>query len=200
MKFWKLQLRKTNRGLVLGLIIIIAVTIYTLIDNQNFKKEKPEIKQLVTDYIEKLEEFGVTPAELKGKEISEQDTKEYIDRWNSFVDEYWIYKKRNLNSVYYGIMKSEFSQQYENFLIEKVNSFTEECTMEARNIKISKAGPDCATVSFDFYSVISGTNLMDALTPSFSEDVNWYYEDGNEEDSVSKYKLEGEYTLSLERT
>ena len=57
------------------------------------KEEKPEIEQVITDYIDEMETFAVTPQEFLGKEeISDEEFKPYQEKWNEYISKYWVYK------------------------------------------------------------------------------------------------------------
>lgn len=200
MKFWKKQFKKTNRGLVLALVLIIGVAIFTIVDNINFKEEKSEIEQVVTNYINEMGNFAVTPEELIGKgEISDEEFKPYQDKWNEYINKYWVYKKRNPDSLYWDTLMSDAKDIYSSLQYVSKTQQVISCSYDARNIQISKAGPNCATVSFILKIVAEYKDGAPILTPMYTESFGWMIEEG-EENKVFKTSAEGEYTLTLERT
>ncbi len=200
MKFWKKQLKKTNRGLVLALILIIGVAIFTIVDNINFKEEKPEIEQVITDYVNEMGNFAVTPVEFLGKEeISDEEFKPYQDRWNEYINKYWVYKKRNPDSIYWESLMSDAKDMYSSLQYRSENEQVISCVYDARNIKISKAGPNCATATLTLKIVAEYKDNATIFTPMYTESFGWMAEEG-EENKVFKTRAEGEYTFTLERT
>lgn len=200
MKFWKKQLKKTNRGLVLALILILGVAIFTIVDNINFKKEKPEIEQVITDYIDEMETFAVTPQEFLGKEeISDEEFKPYQEKWNEYVNKYWVYKKRNPDSIYWYTLMSDIKDMYSSLKYRNENEQVISCSYDARNIKITKAGPNCATATLTLKMIAEYKDYASILTPMYTEIFGWMTDEG-EENKVFKTRAEGEYTLTLERT
>ena len=63
-------LRKVNRGLVLGGVLIIGTTIYIIADLKNFEKEKPAVEQRVTEYTQAVAKFNITPDKYREYNIS----------------------------------------------------------------------------------------------------------------------------------
>lgn len=58
MKKGKLFFRRLNRGIALGLVIVLAVVLYTVITGQTFKKaDQPEIEKMMKTYLSDLAEF-----------------------------------------------------------------------------------------------------------------------------------------------
>lgn len=199
MKFWKKQLKKTNRGLVLALILIIGVAIFTIVDNINFKEEKPEIEQLIFEYVKGIGEFAVTPEELVKKEnISEEEFKPYLKKWNDFINQYWVYKKRNTDSLYWEYLMSDMKDSYSTLRYKSKGEQVVSCTYETKNMQIKKAGPNCATASFTVKIIAECNNNPMILTPSNPENLDWFL--GSDEDKTVKIKAEGEYVVLLERT
>ncbi len=54
-------LKRMNRGLVLGAILLIALIIYIVADTRSFSKAKPELKDLADTFVCELMDAGVTP-------------------------------------------------------------------------------------------------------------------------------------------
>lgn len=200
MKFWKNQFKKTNRGLVLALILIIGVAIFTIVDNINFKEEKPEIEQTITGFVEGMGSFAVTPQEFIDKEeISDKEFKPYQTKWNEFVNKYWVYKERNPDSIYWENLMSDIKNMYSSLQHKTKDEQVVSCSYEARNIRISKAGPNCATATFSVYIVAETKGDALILTPMYAETLGWFAEE-DITDSLRKVKAVGEYSVTLERT
>ena len=200
MKFWKRQLKKSNRGLILALILIIGVTIYTLIDNNSFKKEKPEIEELISSYIKEMGDYAVTPEEFtKTTEISDKEFKPYQDEYNKFINNYWVYKKRNPNSLYWECLMTDAKDMYSDLMNNTKENHVISAVYDARDIKIRKAGPNCATATFKVYIVAETVGDPNIITPMYPESLGWYSDEGDLT-KKNKLRLEGEYEATLERT
>lgn len=201
MEKFKKRLKKANRGIILGIILIIGVVIFTVIDNANFKKEKPEIETVVENFITELGNKNVLPEKYRNfkGDIPEPEKEAMMSDFSKFIDEYWVFRNQTD-----GFRSSELKSSYNDALniAFESNEYLSECTMEARNIKVRKAGPNCATAEFELYSLITSTEQSEIVTPTYNESLGWYteYSEENYEPKLSKYRLEGSYTLSLERT
>jgi hypothetical protein len=88
-------LRKVNRGLVLGGVLIIGTTIYIIADLKNFEKEKPVVEQTITEYAQAVAKFNITPEKNREYNITlnKEDSQKLTADWQAIIDEYWIDKK-----------------------------------------------------------------------------------------------------------
>ncbi|MBQ8883708.1 MAG: hypothetical protein IJ031_03840, partial [Oscillospiraceae bacterium] len=112
---------------------------------------------------------------------------------------YWVYKKRNPDSIYWDTLMSDIKDMYSSLQHRSKNEQVFSCSYDARNIQISKAGPNCATATLTLKMIAEYKDNASILTPMYTESFGWMMEEG-EENKVFKTKAEGKYTLTLERT
>ena len=55
-------LKHCNRGLLLGLAVLLGLIIYLKIDGMRFEKSKAEIENTVTEYLTEVKEVNLAPA------------------------------------------------------------------------------------------------------------------------------------------
>lgn len=213
----KKSLKKANRGLVLGLILIIAVVIYIMIDNHNFKSEKPAIEKNITAFVEQMgeymvlpEEYRTTDSEHKGKVLTEPEKENLKAKWVDFVEKYWAYKDYSNNDYFYGQNIISMKNSYDSILDQLPADYITTYSSSVKNISIKKAGPECATCETTLNFIIEVTNQAQIMTPAYLDSFGYYEfveydENGNmiatSENSreLTKYSCEGTFTFNLER-
>lgn len=143
-------LRKVNRGLVLGGVLIIGTTIYIIADLKNFEKEKPAVEQRVTEYTQAVAKFNITPDKYREYNISL--SKEYSQKtaadWQAILDEYWLDTKVPTDDIYYFYDNKSYLGESVNYYIEdKQRGYVTDISIDLTDCKIKKDGPDAAVMS-----------------------------------------------------
>lgn len=141
-----MNLRKINRGLVLGFLIAACTATYVVVDNSSFKKEsKPEIEKVTQSFIEDLAQANVG----NSKEVQQQTRK--------VLDDYFTDYKNNYD---YSFKKSDFMSELDdkNFEPEKNDAVVSKVKTNIRKADVSKCGTDGANVQikYDTYVEFSG--------------------------------------------
>lgn len=205
---FKRSLKKTNRGLVLALVLIVAVVVYTIIDNNNFKSEKPVISGVVEEYVNGFKDFMFfdeahtsLSEEKKGRPFSENEKKELTKKWSEYVDKYWEYKDYSNNYYFYGVDNSDVKRLYEDFINQAPESYITSFSAKTKNIVVKKAGPECATAEVEMNFIVEGTSGASFLSPSYLELANYKaeYSDSELRYKTSKSSITGTYTFNLQR-
>lgn len=199
MKSWK----KMNRGILLGGIVFVGVGCYVVVDQHNFKSEKPEIESVVTEFVEGLESYNVTPEKYreKGKELSDADAEALKKDYWEFIDKYWVSTEENTNSVYYRADKTQMKGQMATVIDNWKDDHSESCDIEVRECKVSKDGPGAAVAEIKVKYIVKGTPSTDFLTPNMTESMDWWMDnDGSAEEIVRTFSCNAEYVVYLERT
>lgn len=130
--------RRVNRGLLLAAVLIIGVVIYVLADNGHFKASIPDIEKAAGDYLAKVKEINLMPAEQKAEQTL------------NMLEQYWCDKE---NTYYvYGFNKTDMKNYLET--VKKYHSEKTNLTQYneiIRDMEVAKNGPGCAkvTVSYD---------------------------------------------------
>jgi hypothetical protein len=152
----KTILRKVNRGLVLGLVLLIGLAVFIVADELSFQKQRPQIQETLEAYLqdvakisilpEAYQKLGVkTPADVLDKKKAEVQT---------VLDQYWTASGSDVDSYMFTkeVVKSEWNNMLENNA--KGNGYVTKWTgISNGNVKISKTGPGRAMVIFP-YSVV----------------------------------------------
>ena len=102
MKKGKLFFRRLNRGIALGLVIVLAVVLYTVITDQMFKKaDQPEIEKMMKNYLSDLSEFHVGfEGTTEEHALTEEEISARMKAFSSLTDKYFANKKTGALSCY----------------------------------------------------------------------------------------------------
>ena len=134
-----MKLRNINRGLVLGAVLIVGTAAYVVADNLSFKDNKPKIEQIAKDYTESMAKSNLGDAETVEKQ------------WNDLLDNYFTDYSNNYNySMTKSDIRDEINERYDGDDNSKKDAEITKCELFPKNIKVSKYGPNGASVSFDF--------------------------------------------------
>lgn len=154
MKKNRLFFRRLNRGIALGLVIVLAVVLYTVITGQTFKHaDKPEIEAMVKEYLSDLAAFHVGfEADTTDHTLTDAEIDARMKAFSSFMDRYFVYKK---SGALYGVSaqnSEEVGESYRSYL-ENGGAVGEilSCSLEPREVSyglsVSKSGPGCAVAT-----------------------------------------------------
>lgn len=149
----RLFFRRLNRGLALGIVIILAVVLYAVITGQIFKNsDKPEIEKMVKSYLADLSAFHENFEEQKcGHLLTDEEIRVRMKEFADFTDDYVAYKKSGL---LYGVsaqniddMESYYEEYLQHGIAGEILSLTLEVQDTSNGITMTKTGPNSATVS-----------------------------------------------------
>lgn len=149
----RLFFRRLNRGLALGIVIILAVVLYTVITGQMFKNsDKPKIEKMVKSYLADLSTFHENFEEQKcGHLLTDEEIRVRMKEFADFTDDYVAYKKSGL---LYGVsaqniddMESYYEEYLQHGIAGEILSLTLEVQDTSNGITMTKTGPNNATVS-----------------------------------------------------
>lgn len=153
MKKGKLFFRRLNRGIALGLVIVLAVVLYTVITGQTFKKaDKPEIEKMMKTYLSDLSEFHVGfKGTTEEHALTEEEIGARMKAFSAFTDKYFTYKKSDAISGISGQNTEEITSIYRDYLESgiicgEILSLSLEPMDTSYGLTISKTGPKSASV------------------------------------------------------
>lgn len=164
-----MNLRKLNRGLILGAVLIIGTAAYVVYDNARFNRSRDEIQSTVESYFDSMAQAN----------IGEKDAMR--ENCTNLIDEQWAYDN-SMEDYYY---------ETKGFLLENIRSSEEEDTStgyisefecSTSNISVNKNGPDGAVVTLDLEAYIEFYGYPYALTPVGFEPL-----DNNNYESTDDY-------------
>lgn len=85
-------LKKINKGLILTIIVVLALTIYLMGVEKQRKADKKEIQKVCEEFVELTNKYSVLPEEMQTltKEIPESQVKEYLSKMRSEIKDKMI--------------------------------------------------------------------------------------------------------------
>ena len=121
-------LRRVNRGLLLGGIVLAGFVVFVITDTISFKKNKPVIEDEIKSYVSMLEDVGVN----KGSDLTSY--KEGID---SLINNYWTFSDEKSDLFYYSLNLNDFKNILElNMNDSDPNAYVSKWTAKVNNIDI----------------------------------------------------------------
>lgn len=205
--------KRINRGLVLGGIVLVGFIIFVIADTAAFKKDKPEIKNAVTEYVDSLSELAVTPQELQSIDITKltnAQTSEIDKKIEKNVNQYWTYEGDD-NGNYYGFNKSEYRSSLD-LLKEKdtdsetkdgvgyVTKWTPEINWSQSSI--SKNGPDGVKITLECQIVadyVGNPYILSPALPSTPNDMDYSGEALSLNNAKKQIEINGTYTIYMKK-
>lgn len=137
-------LKRANRGLILGAIVLVGFIAFVITDTIRFKKSKPQIENDVKAYIDALADCAVTP----------DSKEEFQKKSNELINSYWISDSGSGNADnYYGMNIGSYRNQMEMVADESFsgkNDIGKVTGWKANpySFNITKAGSKFAKVNF----------------------------------------------------
>ena len=185
MKKSTLFFRRLNRGLVLGIAVVLVLAVWTVISAQIFKRgEKPEIEKMAREYVSELAAFH---ADFDAQTCSHVLTKAEMDaRMKSFSDftkKYFAYRKSGTMHGVETMNIDEVEASYREYLSEgalgEVLSLTLEPVEVPGGFTIRKTGPNRATVELYFEGTLKtrGVEYCGMWVPGASDEQVWVIDD-----------------------
>lgn len=136
-----MNLRKVNRGLVLGAVLIVGTAVYVVADMQSFKKDKPAIEEISKNFTEALAKSNIGTSDNN------------VDQWKKLIDDYFTdYKVSEYDVRANKSMLLQQMSQKNSYADEsgKFNANIQKSQIFPKNFQVSKYGPNGALVTFDY--------------------------------------------------
>lgn len=179
-------LKRANRGLLLGGIIIFVLVIYIIIDYTRFSSEKDVIKKQVENYIDSFFSF------LENEDYEELST---------LINNNWTLKP--VMSDYYFTTKMDMLEIAET----SINNLSDknqkgyydisDVTYRITSCSVKKAGPNMASVKLNYTATLNNYSpYMEIMLP-FGICYSYTYDDFFNEDIKYISTFESEYTLYM---
>jgi len=181
-RFWN----KANRGLLLGAVLLIALIVFIIVKEVQFRTELPEIRGTVKESLQAMLEVNIAPegAQL-GKAWSAEQKEIQRRRLENVLVTYW--DADGTNDYYY--TASEVRASYGEYLGKDCCVLFEEISLVLSDddIRIVQNGTDYVTVSVEI-DTMSATWIGDGEMLFFGESV--YFE---EMEGVTPFTYRGNY-------
>lgn len=183
-------LRRVNRGLLLGGIVLAGFVVFVITDTISFKKNKPVIEDEIKSYVSMLEDVGVN----KGS-----DQTSYKEGIDSLINNYWTFSDEKSDLFYYSLNQNEFKNILElNMNDSDLNAYVSKWTAKVNNIDISKAGPGYALVEFDCQIVAEFSGNACLVSPCDAMTIeNYVYYGENVPTGLSRISIDGTYKATM---
>lgn len=191
-KMWK----QTNRGILVGGVLIIGIAAYTLIDNVIFQKEAPSIEGRFRDYANEFlalnvdDEAYVSSGFKWTDELKEKKENAYM----STIDKYWTAKEYATMEGFNNHTKDDMMRtMYDTYIVEQYpNAYISNVTVNIDDVKIRKSGPNGAALTCEAVTELSfyrpRTIFMLDGYYAFPEDYTWGLEENGNKENVKDQK------------
>lgn len=198
-KVWK----RANRGVLLAGILIVILACYVTVDKITFSSEKPEINQLMENYIEEYLATLVSSEQVVQKNGVWDDAarKEKKDAQTSVVSKYWT-------STYYSSGRWNY-QLDKSSILDSINAVHDEFLKTQTGyisniehlisqVKINKNGPSAAYYTCTLKMTMTSTGNIDFafLNGSTLNSDQSYY--GETTDTMQEQSTTFEFNLEVE--
>ncbi len=198
-KFWK----RANRGLILGGVLILGVSVYEIIDYSRFANGKDEMSSVISGYITDLSNASLATGDLAeyDHEKTDEEKAALYQKLSSVIktywtdthdaDDYYYYKKDMLLSVY----EVAYDTWYPGYVTEY--------SVNLSNLSFTKNGPNAALFSVDAQFVVETYGSCEFATPTGYD--NSYYdptisEDDYSDDEYEDYDLDFAISVGVDST
>lgn len=199
-------LRSANRGVIVGLVLVIILTIYIIVDNFIFQNEKLDIKVVVSDYIQDYSALlkdsdEVIKTGVWTKELANKEKQEYIDLANKyFTDQF--YKDTGVDYVDYTNLENVstyLDSAYDMDSLTGKGTITD-CSFSTDHYSINKYGPNGAIVSFEYEAYITTTGIPNIVGPNLQStyEIGEYDENGTEVSHKGTYSYKIHQNISIQ--
>ena len=145
-RFWK----KINRGLLLGGALLLALTVFVVVKNVQFKKEAPVIASRAREAVVSLLELNLAPRDAAlSVPLSEASVREQKAGLEAHLKEYWEVTEGNY------VTANDVRLSFDELLSADVETLFYSVDVEIPDsaMQVRSSGPDYAIVSFEMNRV-----------------------------------------------
>lgn len=149
--------KRVNRGIVLGVVLLIGLAVFIWQDESNFQKETPAIEQTVTSYLDALSKINTFDTNLQkiGTTMTTEQQTAKLQELTKTIDQYWAE-----SNVQNHAAKSELLAQIKEMVSQnsKGNGYIQKFTVRVNGTPtVKKTGPSNATARVDYTIVMEYT-------------------------------------------
>lgn len=174
---FKVNWKRTNRGLWLAGIAIVIVAINIIIDNYQFKNEKEDIMDTVYEFTDEVTKALISPTDIiEGKaEWSEDLLNKEEDEIDNLYEKYWT---DTTVSTYVEVYKGvdELDEDIECMLgeIKENKGYVKSINIDYGTATINTYGPDGAAVTMEMDITVTHKGV-DTLVYGVGSEYGAYY-------------------------
>lgn len=209
--------KKINRGLVLGGILLVALIVFIVVKETQFRKEKPMIRQVASEYVTELLAVNLATQEAEPEiALTEAQKAAQKDALEEVIRKYWYMGESDIQ--YGNVTADDMRAVLPDYQNSPMRSTFENiyCQVPESAISVRADGPDRAIVSININNLNtefrggdgslfpsgSGFRLYSSYGKGFDMDPDIVYEPAEDPDE-SPIRYTGSYygyiTLEMER-
>lgn len=201
-KMWK----TSNRGLILGLILIVVLVIYISVDKITFNNEKPLIEETLNNYVKELTEVIQTDEAFitSGSKWTSDSLNELKKEYQEVLNKYWTNTFYVDSNYSWGQQSLSACRQNLNDLFDPQppaadSEYITNLTYRIVDSKITKNGPNGAKVTFDLQCTFEHQGNVSFLgfDGSITNPSNFYWTD-SPSDITAVRSFNGTFSLSYD--
>ena len=164
---FKKKLRKINRGLILGGILLVGLIVHIVVDTVSFNNEKSVIRGVIEEYASAMCTTIVTDnpeVDSEGK-LTRRLKEDKARKLEELISKYWTTDISGAEEYYY--TKKNMDEWINNNYGEDNGSscIVDSMAANIKDIKVSKMGPNGAKVEVDIELITTMVGLTDLVFP-----------------------------------
>lgn len=193
-------LHKMNRGLFLGLVLLVGLTVFIVVDEIQFEGQRKEVQSTLEQYMQDISQISIFPEEYRiiGKPVPNTVVEEKKQKIDTVIEQYGIDAKTSEHTASEWKQIVDFNAAGKGYVTDWKGS------LEGRQ-QISKEGPGQVKVDMtyqvfvDFVGIARTNDLFSVI--SMDRDLNQGNKGKNENpDQEHRLSLrEGRATFLMER-
>lgn len=143
------RLKKLNRGLVLGALLLVGLVIFVSVKEAQFQNSVPSIKELSEGYVQDLLQMNEMPNDALDEKfyLTSAAAEQKSAELEHILQKYWNAetKQTNLSGLDGNSLRKQYGERLESEQFSRV--FEVECNILEKDIKVTSDGPNRAKVS-----------------------------------------------------
>lgn len=150
---------RINRGIALGIVLLIGLSVFIWQDELSFQKETPGIEKNIAAYLEATAKANVFDPSLQkiGAVMTAKQQSDKLQEYNDILNQYWS----EANSTH-SMDKDTLAEQMKDLVSQNSegSGYIQKCTVKLDDTpKVTKSGPGTATVEISYTLVLEYAGL-----------------------------------------
>ena len=194
---FKKFIRRMNRGIALGIVFALAMTVFVIVDERRFKKEEGVIEQTILDYYKDIGNFNVEISKLMtpGEKATSSQADAANEKMKNLISTYYTDGKFDtVNGYYKEQVESAFQSYIKSMVVPIVTE--QEFILSFNGMEITKYGAGGARVYLngEYNTKLKGNfNVFHPGSYTFYAEDQYFYgvEQYNGKNYVTSTESEG---------